>query len=606
MERLREELAAKDLEVQSMRDEQDIVSQIEGESGLSLNTSSSQSTKIQELERVIVQLRAELQSKEDDDATIDDPNWTMAAKDPFDFEDDDDNMITNYDLEFTYNDEMVTTPTRLNTSFPSPPSTVPNTPSRSASMSAGIQTSLPIVDSEKDQLKQQLETLQSEVSKLTSTIEFNQDHHSRLEQKLSEYLPATESHDDTSLDSALDGVLTQLALSQSQAIENKNAFSALGEEVNNLGFPSSGPEETLEIIARQFRQARLDLEYLNPGEIPEGFENHKLLDMLVSRIKVLVKKSKRNDETIDEYHEQEVSLRQQLSTRIDIGESLNKELYLANNEINNLKDELEQADTSNERLQSALEGYRQEVAGLEKLIEKVEADGYGKEQSLEAEIAELQEQFQTEVLRHDTTRAMDEGKDMIRKELERRLMAVMEAHLQVQAQITALEMSNAEKDQSIEQLESSASDRERSHGEALALRDARVAELRQEVQRINSSLENAHSTIASLRRSNSELEAQVEGEKKRGTLFMQALHDKIAGAIEMSTGYLNENISVQGPSSSPIAAEADNSTSGHKVIRPGQFFDGALARKGGKKRRRYDSGLGFLEEGDETEVDMER
>lgn len=599
---MREELAAKDLEVQSMRDDQDIASQIEGESELTLNTSSSPSTKIQELERVIVQLRAELQSKEDDDATIDDPNWTMAAKDPFDFEDDDDNTITNYDLEFTYNDEMVTTPTRLNTSFPSPPSTVPNTPSRSASMGAGIQATFTIVvDQEKQQLKQQLETLQADVLNLTSTIEFNQDHHSRLEQKLFGFLPAEESHD-TSLDSALDGVLTQLALSQSQAIENKNAFSALGEEVNNLGFPSSGPEETLEIIARQFRQARLDLEYLTPGEIPEGFENHKLLDMLVSRIKVLVKKSKRNDEIIDEYHEQEVSLRQQLSTRIDIGESLNKELYLTNNEINNLKDELDQADTSNERLQSALEGYRQEVSALEKLIEKVEADGYGKEQRLEAEIADLQEQFQTEVLEHDTTRAVDEGKDMIRDELERRLTSVMEAHSQVQAQVAALEMSISEKDQTIKQLESSTSDREKSHGQALALRDARVSELRQELQRINSSLENAHSAIASLRKSNSELEAQVEGEKKRGTLFMQALHDKMTSAIEMSTGYLNENISVQGPSSSFTAAEADNSTAGHQVIRPGQFFDGSLVRK---KRRRYDSGLGFLEEGDEAEVDME-
>ncbi|CAG8950838.1 hypothetical protein HYFRA_00003055 [Hymenoscyphus fraxineus] len=592
VERLREELAARDLEVQNMRDEQDIASQIEVESGFQVNTDTMQINRIRELERVIIQLRAELRSKEeDDDATIDDPNWTMAAKDPFDFEDEDENMITNYDLEFTYNDEMITTPTRLNTSFPSPPSTVPNTPSRS--MNAGIQASPPVIDSEKELLREQLETLQAEVANLTSTIEFNQDHHLRLEQKLSEYLPADECHDDTSLDSALDGVLTQLALSQSLAIESKNAFSALGKEVNNLGFVSSGPEETLEIIARQFRQARLDLEYLTPGEIPEGFENHKLIEMLVSRIKVLVKKSKRNDERIDEYHEQEISLRQQLSTRIDIGESLNKELYLVNKEANDLKNELEQAEISNGRLQSALEGYRQEVANLEKLIEKVEAAGYEKEQSLQSELASVQEQLQKEVLGNYTTPQTHEDKNTILKELELRLSNALEAGRQIQDELAALSTSLAEKDQVIKTLELSASDREKTHGHALALRDARVSQLREEVQRITSSLETAESTIASLRKSNSELEAQVEGEKRRGTLFMQALREKMVSAAEISTGYLNEEISVQGPSA-PVVAEQSS------VVRPG-LFDGSLARKGGKKKRRFDSGLGFLDEGEEEE-----
>ena len=108
-----------------MRDEQEIASQIEGESGVSLSINTTLSTKVQELEQEIQGLKAELQRKESFETQ--DADWTMAARDPFNFDDDDDHMITNYDDDFResmINDEMITTPTRLNTSFPSPPSTV--------------------------------------------------------------------------------------------------------------------------------------------------------------------------------------------------------------------------------------------------------------------------------------------------------------------------------------------------------------------------------------------------------------------------------------------------------------------------------------------------
>ncbi len=289
VERLRQELAAKDAEVQSLRDEQEIASQIEGESGGIIITNTAHSTRVQELEQEVRDLKAELERKEED--SRDDPNWTMAARDPFDFEDEDENMITNYDIDEFQDSEMVTTPTRLNTSFPSPPSTMPNTPCKSVcSISAGIQAELS--DPEKEQMKSQLQTLQSEISKLTSSIAFNEDHQARLAGKLSDFISTDESMDHSTLDSALDKVLTQLALSQSSVLESTAAFDALSKEISTLGFPASSADEALSLIASQFRQARLDLEYLTPGEVIEGFENSKLIEMLVSRLKVLVEKAK--------------------------------------------------------------------------------------------------------------------------------------------------------------------------------------------------------------------------------------------------------------------------------------------------------------------------
>lgn len=601
VERLRIELAAKDVEVQSMRDEQDFASQIEGEADGSTSTNTTLSAKVQELEQEIIQLKAELQRRESD--TEDDPNWTMAARDPFDF-DDDDNMVTNYDEDFTINDEMITTPTRLNTSFPSPPSTMPNTPCKSvSSMNAGIQASLLIPDPENETLKSQLQSLQSEISKLTAAIAFNDDHQTRLAQKLSDFIPSDESHDSTTLDSALDTVLTQLALSQSHALEHFTAFSALSNEITSLGFPScSGPEQTLEIIASQFRKARLDLEYLTPGENPEGFENDKLLDMLVSRIKVLVQKVKERDETIDQYHEQEVLLRQQIDTRVTVMEEMRKEISHANSVCSDLRNEIQEKEVSNERLKEALEGYRTEVSGLEELIERIEAEGRESAASLDQRLSSAQQEY-------DVLKAENESKVALLSELETRLASALNSSSELESQLATLTASHSttltEKDNTISQLKLSASEREKSHGNALALRDARVSELREEIERVNNSLKNAHGVILNLRKENKELVAQIEGEKSRGKFVVQNMRDQIARVMQTGEGYLEGEISVLGPERRESLIEGgpiEPSTLGIVKEAP-RMMDGGLARRrsgSGKKRRRYDSGLGFLEEEDEV------
>jgi hypothetical protein len=617
IERLREELEENRSQIQNMQDELDITSQLEAESGLSLGPTSTASSKIQELEQEIQRLRSELEQKEDD-ATITDPNWEIPAYDPFDAHDDD-NMITNYDMEFDQATELDTTPTRLNTSFPSPPSTIPNTPIIAEPASnAGNESSFSTLDMEKDAIMEQLESLQSHVDRLTSTIAFKEDSHARLEQKLSHFIPLDESHDLSSLDSALDIVLTRLALSQSEARDHQSAFNALTGEISNLGFPMSQPDKVLDTIAQQFRQARLEIEYLTPGEVIEGFENDKILEMLVSRIKVLFEKVKRSDDSIDQYHDQELLLRQQINTHVSINEDLNKELSSINHTMERLQEEFQDKEISNQRLQSALESYRKEVTALEQLIEKVEQDGQLQSARLQSEINAVQGRLANEVMKHDVTRVVDEGKDMIITELDRRLAAAIQAAAQVQEQLANLAASNTEKDATIEQAKASTLEREMAHGEALALRDARVSELRQEVERINESLKSAHSTILSLRTENGALQSQVEAEKQRGMYFAKAMNEQLARAMEFNMSYMNADAApVMGSGnvmSSPLAGGSTlvgssplvESTEG--VMRRGRFFDGVgvieKGMSGKKRRRRYDSGLGFLDEEGGLDVDM--
>ena len=587
VERLKSELEEKDAELLKARDRS--TSQTGSESGESLTTISF--TQVQELERQIEVLKAALQEKESEAAT--DPDWTLAAQDPFNFDDEDDIVTMNHDQDFresTMNDELMTTPTRLQTSFPSPPSTIPKTPSGVASTSStGTQTLLPVPDPEKNALHSQLESLQSEISKLTSKIALHEDNQLRLTGKLSKFLTTDDSHDNSSLDSALDIVLTQLALSQSRALEQSNAFSALGNEIAKLGFAAgSSPDEMVATIATQFYQTRLELEYITPGEVVEGFENEKLLEMLVSRVRDLNQRVKEGDEMIDQYHEQEVSLRQQLNTRIDAMQDVQSDLSLARTVIGELNQEVSDRDISNKRLQTALQTYRDEVYGLEKLIERMDKEKRRAEEKFMDVTKEVENKLQTEILRHDTTRADFEGKNILIEELERRLNAALQTQEDAKRQTDAL---IAENEAAIQQLERSGKERETAHGDALALRDARVSELRVEIGHLNEAFKIACANCLTLGCENRLLKAE-------GQARLQDLREYIDRLYQVGAESTNSQASVPGAAA----------TRPQLIIKHGKYSDGSLTRRGssGIKRRRYDSGLGFLEEeegGEDTSME---
>jgi len=605
-ELLKEKLRQKDIEIAFLRDEQDLASQLGDEAGVLVQSPSG--GQVQELETQIAELQAQLRNREDDD-----PNWTMAARDPFN--DDDTCIMPSYDDEFDeeMTDIMMSTPARR--SFPSPPTTGPNTPSKlPIMMNESIPGSIP--DLEKENLQVQLRTLEAELQALTASIERANTTQERLEAKLQPYLGITiSSTQDESLDLALDTVLTQLALSQSSALENSCRFSALAADISELGF-SSDPETTLQTLHNQFRRARIDLENLNPGEYTEGFENNKLLSMLVSRLRVVTEKVKEQDSNIDEYHEQEISLRQQLGARVDALDSMHAAVSGAQAEIISLNEDVKERDESVKKLARALEGYRTEVRGLEGLITRMETDHASASAALQFEIDTVRKEGESnvldEVLKGDLTKAELEGQEMLVAELEKRLHDAVET-------INALKVELTSQSSIITTLQASTIQREKEHGDALALRDARVLELREEITRVNISLKEAHASILSLRSDNRALceekkaiGDELEREKDRGRRVIDAVREQLESVVR--TAAANGYVTVEEPQ-----VHGDASGLRSKLVTPtaGGFLNGLLARrrssgessrtcgavgeveKGkGKKSRRYDSGLGFLEEED--------
>jgi hypothetical protein len=667
---LKEQLRRKDREIQELRNEQDLASQIGGEAGIESLDISHIDEKIRTREVEIAKLRAELQKRELDAPMYDEPNWELGDGDQLD----DDAFLPNYDEDFNaeMTDIFLSTPTRR--SFPSPPATVPNTPSNSASLN-GVSSELSTTDNERLHLESQLKVLQDELKTLSKTLELTNTTHERLTAKLAPFISETKETEETeSLDAALDAVLTQLALSESAALDSNSRFFALSNELSDL-FPSSqsvSPDSILQQLHAQFRAARLELEYLSPGENIEGFENSKLLDMLVSRLRVLTNKVKQQDADIDQYHSQEISLRQQLGSRVDAMARLQETPATATSDIARLESDIYERDESISKLSHALQGYRDEVSGLEMFINRLEVEHAADDAILRDEIESTKRDADAKILdldlKRETLEAAAEGREMLMRELERRLSGAVASARALEDAFAALKEENthlhdtaaqrekaygealALRDAKVAELleenkvqcdtathrekihgdalalrdakvaalleednaqRENATQREKAHGDALALRDARVAELLVEIEMSNAALKRAHEDMMNQKRVIRDLEAQLEGEKKRYKLVMDFLKGNMAVSMQTITGYENGDIAVLGSSSVAIdgASSAVNGAATSQTVinhGPGLLFNAGLVRRRStsmgksKKRRRYDSGLGFLEEEDEV------
>ncbi|OBT46178.1 hypothetical protein VE00_02390 [Pseudogymnoascus sp. WSF 3629] len=672
--RLQHALRQKDIELQYLREEQETASQLGGEA-------LTPTARVHDLEAQVAELKAELEKREV--TGQDDPNWTMAARDPYD----DDAFMQDYDNDFDSEMTEMIISTPLRRSFPSPPATVPNTPSKGPiNHNIAIQASLP--DPSKQLLESQLQTLQSELAALSKTLELTTTTHDRLSAKLAPFITPIDACPHESLDFALDSVLTHLALAQSSELESTHRFTALTTELHALFPTTAAPsgasaEEIIQALHSQFRAARLELEYLLPGEQPEGFDNTALLSMLLARLRQLVDRVKSQDDHIDQYHEQELSLRSQLSARVSAMQGLQEKLTSADTVIRTLEREVGDKDAGLRKLTTALESYRTEVSNLESLISRLDVEHTATIESAKRQLADLHAAAESRI-REEMNNAVTiqgQAEERIRQEMEnaatlqanaeqQAIQAAAESELhdslireldaRLECAIGAADILRAELDELatthaaetsalitaaseretahasstsalLATAASAASERETSHGAALALRDARVSELREEVERVNVALKGAHETIATLGRRVRGLEIVVEGEKMRGREGVERIRGELRRVLEMGRGGTpgrgrSEGVRRELGLDSGTAAgdggvdgvaggvgvEVEGVGEAPKVgvVRQGGLFDKELARRrsgslgagGEKKRRRYDSGLGFLDEEEEGEV----
>ncbi|KAK1712468.1 hypothetical protein BDP67DRAFT_592236 [Colletotrichum lupini] len=505
-------------------------------------------------------------------------DWTLAARDPFA----DDFMETDTTVfgEATMAEMECSTPTRVRSSFLTPPLTSPvaagpATPSSlrgkqrvvvSAPSDTGVQANLP--DPEKQRLEEELASLRLEMSKLTGTLESYSALTERLSQKLSAVPP-----EDTASDYSIATIETQIASLLRTISDRTAALQDLNGSLCALGFPGSDGAEIVTSLSAALRTARLELEYLTPGEItlPLSSRGAEVLDLLLTRLRDLAKRAKEDEASIDEYHELELSLRQQLGARVAVMGELESELKRAREGLKEKEGRVSELEVSVERLKGAVAGYVRDISELEGVVGKMESENRDAMATKDAQL---------EVGR----RVLRAKEDVIAK-LETKLADAVAQGRSLRKRLTEAEEARTKEVAEVT----------RRGGAALAVRDARVRELREELERVNAGLRAAHEGIKDLRVEKRGLEGEMVREREAAKGVIEGMRGELERVVGMSREFL-------GPGAEDEAgaegAGPDNGTIGgsESGAKRGLLAGDLARRSSGRKRRKYDSGLGFLEE----------
>lgn len=563
LERLRGELAEKDDEIERLKDV----------------TFLQDTSRIHDLEQQVEHLRSELGNRSSTLVDQTQYDWTTAARDPFSdsyMGDDGDGFG-----DVTMGELLCSTPSRARTSFLSPPCTSPTMPTSPCSIrrksstpttshaSVSVQACCP--DPEKEALEAELGSLRLELTKLTDALENHETLKSRIAGKLAQARTAPGSDHEPNLEAHLDAVLQSLS-DRTAALQDLNA--SLGA----LGFRGGDAGEIVASLASAFRSARLELEYLTPGEItlPLSSRGAEVLDLVLTRLRDLARKTHEHEDAIDEYHELELSLRQQLGARVGAMDNLRREVAQGAAQIRDRDARIAELEVGVDRLRGAADGYRRDVGELEALVQRLDAEA---DAARTAALDDMEQQFQHQ--RADTA----DRHDAAARELEARLAAVMSQAADLRVQLADVQARRAAETASLH----------RAHGQGLALRDARVAELRGEIDGINESLRGAHETIRQLRVANTGLAAGLESERRAAREAVERIQAELERVLVSAAATATpKKKPLRRSSRGKVVSTPDAE---QQQIRPGAFLSGGLARSGQeKRRRRYDSGLGLLEE----------
>ncbi|PNP60335.1 hypothetical protein THARTR1_00359 [Trichoderma harzianum] len=517
------------------------------------------------LERQVEELKDELSRNSVKEGVTQYYSW---AKSPSDASKDD-LMDTARDEDHFGHSTMLqlqaSTPARARSSFMTPPATSPRLPaslcSRAASPTPSSRdTPLHYPDSDKQLLEEEIASLHFEVHRLTATL----DSYHALGARIGDALSNGPLEKNRAF-STLEAVENQVHLLLQTMSERAAAASHLTSAISELGFPGEDASEMVSSLAAGFRAVRIELEYLTPGEVslPPTSRGAQVLDLLLMRLRELAKKSKEDDESINEYHEIEQSLRKQLDSRVSVMDELNEKIAGVYRMLDEKDNRVRELEVGNGRLKSAIDGYVQDITELEKLVACMEK--------------EHRESTNTHTSRQKSSENLIAAKDTIIAELEAKIEETVVQTAELLKEMSATEVSLTRQSAAMS----------RQHRTALALRDARVSELRADIDRVKNSLQVAQETIHALRIENSGMKSQMEEEREKVRHAMDSMKEELQRVLRLSQSFLGDTNS--DPNSEYGGNEPDRSGGCLKNLR----------RRGSRGlRRRYDSGPELLNEDD--------
>ncbi|KAK5209945.1 hypothetical protein LTR47_002836 [Exophiala xenobiotica] len=440
----------------------------------------------------------------------------------------------------------------------------------------------------------------------------------------------------------------QLQATTNRAEEAEVALKALDLEIQSLGFPANGDDanDCIWNIKNHFREMRIKLERLVPGETVTSFDNAKLMPEILAKLKMVGERARDREAELRSMREQQRCLKGNFDHAIVTAEKANSRVKELEDAIDTNAEEMleirmraqaweresKEHEENNQLLIAAIEKYRAEVKKLERLITEVEEEQAARLQEVRtattAEFTQQLSDMDAKVAAETRGRqaAEESAVDRLGKinELESSLLT---ARQQADEQLAKLEEQlKASKHSHTEQLNTFKC----SHAEQLAAHEEEVGGFNSRIAGLSTALASANAEIEKLKKFNSKLDDRYRAEINHAFRAVDRMNTEITRATtkfsEERKGYVrgatmrhaNWEIESDDLVSDPILpmtpasvvrfsspdyfdddhVEGSVEVSRGNTRRRGSIVPGMSIMK--KPRRRYDSGIGM---GSLSEVD---
>ncbi|KAJ5130217.1 uncharacterized protein N7515_006256 [Penicillium bovifimosum] len=404
-----------------------------------------------------------------------------------------------------------------------------------------------------------------------------------------------------------DDILGLLENALSRASDATEVLERVTQECSNLGFSGDSIIEVISDMRSHFRTARLELERALPGETANtSLENGKAtLGALVRRVESLAKEL----DTERNYHhgslDRERALRGQFDALLHRYETTASKIETLENTITSsagdmLHTRMRMQDLEREgheqavgidRLNTALDKYRDEVKGLENLVNNYEKENSAMKEDYARQISKLRKQVAHERSKRCSAEASASEADTRIRELEE---AVQHNRTRACDLIAQVELLEKERQRAMEILDQYNSEL-RGHEEETGTLNVRIGDL-------TTSLDDAKCEVQRLQLLNKGLEQELQLENEA----RNELLDKWAADQARSFAHMKETINSERRRAKVRAANwelrsDDLMSDGTSIMGASEpitpvsmtrFVDVEVGR--GKDRRRVDSGIGFL------------
>lgn len=429
-----------------------------------------------------------------------------------------------------------------------------------------------------------------------------------------------------------DRIVPTLTSALARASDATSSLESAKQELSTFGFSGSSTGEILSEMSSRFRTARSELERAVPGET--GLHDGKsTLGALVKRVESLVKDLSNERADHDGALGREQALRGQfneLSVRYETATKKAQDLEISAKDMlhmrmrmREMEQEGEKKDFGIQRLNAALEQYREDVKNLEALVSSLEEENTASKNQHIQQASKLESKLSGEEKARRAAESKVERRDTYIRELSQTiehnrirtcdLMASIESltkeRQSASDEITILKRESARQlqnhRQEIERLE-------KGHQSVITGLEQKTAEQRQHheqeigtmnvrISGLNTALEGAQAEAEKLGHSNAVLEEQLQLEvEERDNLINRWVADQERSFAMMKETANAERRKAKVRSSNyellkTKELRSDSSVTGSEPITPVSMSRHVNIDIGrGKHRRPMDSGVGIL------------